>query len=109
MEDKPWGDFCEIFGVTPRNRILEFFLSLDGLDFTISDIAEEVRLNRATTYNTMKELINDEYIILSRKVSAGQLYKLNKNKLEVKKLLKVMDQIIDKIYDDYTKKEKVYA
>ena len=59
MENK-YGEFCEIFGITPRNRIIEFFLEMRGLDFSIGDVAKETELNRATTYNTIEELTKAE-------------------------------------------------
>jgi len=100
--------FCKVFGINPRNRILEFFLEMRDLDFSIGDIAKETELNRATTYNAMEELIKEGYIILSRKVSGGQLYKLNKEKKEVKILIESFNLILGKIVKAYEKK-KVYA
>lgn len=38
------GEFCEIFGLTPRNRIIEFFLEMRGLDFSIGDVAKNLNL-----------------------------------------------------------------
>ena len=110
MEDeKLWGEFCEVFGINPRNRILEHFLEMRSLDFSIGDVAEETKLNRATTYNVMEELIKDNFIIPTRKLSGTQLYKLNKEKYEVKILLKAFKLVLKKILDEYEEKEKVYA
>ncbi len=109
MEEKPWGDFCEIFGVNPRNRILEFFLTFRSMDFSIGDVAEETELNRATTYNIMEELVKEKFIIPTRKLSGTQLYKLNKEKEEVKILLKAFSMVLKKILDEYEEKEKIYA
>ena len=55
------GAFCILFGATPRNRIIEFFLESRDLDYSIRDIVKETGLNRATTYNTMKSLIKEKY------------------------------------------------
>lgn len=104
-----WGEFCKVFGVNPRNRILEHFLAMDILDFSIGDIAEETGLNRATTYNIMEELIKEGFIIPTRKVSGTQLYKLNKEKYEVKILLKAFSMILKKILDEYEENENVYV
>ncbi len=108
MEPK-WGDFCEIFGVNPRNRILEHFLEMRSLDFSIGDVARETGLNRATTYNVMEELIKEKFVITTRKLSRIQLYKLNKEKYEVKILLKAFSMVLKKILDEYEEKENIYA
>ena len=39
MNKKLWGAFATMFGATPRNRILEFFLETRELDFSIGDVA----------------------------------------------------------------------
>lgn len=97
-----WGEFCKVMGATPRNRILEFFLAMRSLDYSIGDLALETQLPRATAYNTMEELIKEEYLVSSRKVSGSQLYKLNRNKREVKLLIAIFDMILDKIAQEYT-------
>ena len=108
MKNK-WGEFCEVFGVNPRNRVLECFLEMPSIDSSIGDIAEESGLNRATTYNTMEELIESSFIIPTRRVSGTQLYKLNKEKKEVKILLRAFSMVLKKILKEHEKKEKIYA
>ena len=99
-----YGKFCEIFGINPRNRILEFFLESEGLDYGIGDVALETRLNRATTYNTMEELIKNKYVLPTRVLSGAQLYTLNTKKKEVKILLKSFKEVLKIILDEHTDK-----
>ena len=101
------GEFCEILGVTPRNRILECFIEGREMDFSSGSIAEATALNRATTYRTIEELEEEEMIILSRKISGAQLYKINRNKREVKMLIAIFDMILDKIAQEYAPKEPI--
>ncbi|MBI2105723.1 helix-turn-helix domain-containing protein [Candidatus Woesearchaeota archaeon] len=103
------GEFCEIFGANPRNRIIEFFLEMRGLDFSIGDVARETGLNRATTYNTIEELVKAKYLILTRKVSGAQLYILNTEKEEVKVLINTFNMILQRIAEKYREKQKVVA
>jgi DNA-binding IclR family transcriptional regulator len=98
------GEFCKLFGDNPRNRIMEFYLEMPHTDFTIGDVAKDLGLNRATTYNTMEEMIEEKFVIQTRKVSGGQLYKLNTEKKEVKMLLKIFDTILNGIVEEYQDK-----
>ncbi len=107
MEETTWGEFATIFGATPRNRILEFFLETRELDFSIGDVAKETGLNRATTYNTMEELLASGLIKATRKVSGGQLYQLHTDKKEVKVLIEMFNLLLDKIAEKH--KEKIIA
>ncbi len=106
-EESSWGEFCEVLGVTPRNRVLECFIEGREMDFSSGSIAEQTGLNRATTYRTIEELISEKYLIPSRKISGAQLFKLNKEKREVKVLLAIFDMILDKIAEEYTPKEPI--
>ncbi len=94
------GMFTRVFGDSPRNLILEFFLELRELDFPISTIARETGLKRATAYNTMEELISKKFAVPTRKLSGSQLYKLNMQKPEVKILIEAFNLILA----DYVKK-----
>ena len=100
--DDDIGEFARVFGATPRNRILEFFLALRTLDYAIGDVARECSLNRATTYNTMAELAHEGIVVPSRVVGRTQLYKLNMAKDTVKKLLEVFDLLLAKVADEYS-------
>jgi len=99
-----WGEFCNVFGVCPRNQILEFFLEARSMDFSIGDVAIETKLNRATTYNEFNNLIKEGYIIPTRKVSGAQLYTLDLKKTEVKILIQAFDKVLKKIMDEELKK-----
>ncbi len=102
-----WGSFCEIFGINPRNRVLEFFLEMKELDFTAGDIAKETGLNRATTYNIIEELVGQQVLVPTRKVSGGQLYKLNAGKNEVKILIEVFNLVLKRTVEGYGRKKMV--
>jgi len=92
-----WGEFCNLFGSTPRNRILEFFLEMRSMDYGLGDVAQETGLNRTTTYNTMEELLKSKLITPTRKLGRTQLYGINMKNPEVKVLIKVMDNVIEHI------------
>lgn len=106
-QDNKWGEFCKILGVNPRNRILEFLIETRELDFTIGDIAREIGMNRATTYNVVEQLIKENYITPTRKVSGAQLYKLNTEKKEVKILIETFNLVLGKIVKRYKDNSRV--
>ena len=89
------GAFARVFGTTPRNIVIECFLEMRGLDYSIGDIAREIELNRMTAYKAIRKLEQEGYLAKTRKVSGSQLYKLNENNPEVKILIKTFDAIIN--------------
>jgi DNA-binding MarR family transcriptional regulator len=109
MKYKNMGEFTRVFGATPRNRVIEFFLEMPSIEFSTGQIIEEIELTRATTYSTINDLIEEGYIKPTRRAGGAQLYKLNNHKKEVKILLKVFDILLKNIVEEYKKKEKVAA
>ncbi len=109
-KEKPWGMFCDLFGGTPRNRVLEIFLEGREIDNSLGNIAEEGNMNRATVYNMARELLKQKVITPTRKVSKTQLYKLNMKNPDVNALVKVFDLTMKLAAKDATaEKEKPMA
>jgi DNA-binding IclR family transcriptional regulator len=100
-------EFCKIIGETPRNRVLEFFIEGREMDFGVGDVAREIGLNRLTTYSVMKELVNNEFLIPSRKVGKGQLYRLNMKKLEVTMLIQLFNNMLKRIASEHKQEVEV--
>ena len=75
------------------------------LDFSIGDIAKETGLNRATAYNTAKDLIKNNIIVPTRKLSGIQLYKLNLQKPEVQVLVKAFNEVLNIIEKRHQQEE----
>jgi Fe2+ or Zn2+ uptake regulation protein len=98
---KHYGEFCKFFGITPRNVILEFFLELRSLDFSASDVVKETHLNRATTYNTLNELVKEKLIISTRTIGKTQLYKLNMASSKVRNLINNFNNTLNIIIAEY--------
>ncbi len=105
--EKKWGEFCSIFGATPRNRIIELFLQIRELDYPVGDIARETGLNRATAYSVTDELVAEDTLIPTRKVSGVQLYKLNTSKKEILILIDVFNLILARIAEDEHPRKKI--
>ncbi len=105
MKTESWGIFCKIFGVNPRNRVIEFLLEGGDLDFSIGTLAEQTELNRATAYNIMEELIREGIVIPTRRMSGAQLYKLNSSKEEAKLLMRVFELLLDKVVEKHIKRK----
>ena len=102
------GAFCDVFGQTPRLKVLEFFLEGREIDFSIASVAEETELSRATTYAICDELIDHQFILPTRKVGNVQLYKLNKSKPEVQLLCKAFRMVLIMVAKEYQEKELVH-
>lgn len=88
MKKNKSGIFCEVYGDSLRNRVLEYMLELGELDFAAGDVARELEISRPKVYQIIDELERQNILMRSRIVSGTQLYVLNNNLFLVKILKK---------------------
>lgn len=98
------GTFCQLFGGTPRNQILEFFLEMRGIDFSRGDVAQELGLSRATVYVTLDELVRGNLLIPTRAVSGVQLYTLNTKNVQARLLMNVFALVLERVVEKHRRR-----
>ncbi len=82
------GAFCETYGNTIPNRILEYLMENEDLDFAVGDMAKELQISKPKAYEIIGDFEKKGYVKKSRIVSKTQLYILNKENIRVKLFLK---------------------
>ena len=78
------GLFCETYGNTIENRVLQFLLENQDIDFAIGDMAREIKISRPKAYAVIEEFEGKKYAKKTRIVGKTQLYILNKENKIVK-------------------------
>jgi len=81
------GAFCETYGNTIPNRILEYLMENKDLDFAVGDMAKELQISKPKSYEIIGEFEKKGYLKKSRIVGKTQLYILNKESSRVKLFL----------------------
>ena len=105
MEEKTL--FVEFLGDTPKIRVLDMLITGRELEYSISDIAEQSGIGRATFYRMMEDLLKNKTIIKTKRFGNIQLYKLNLNSEFVKGLVNLYDKIIKTVSEKEIKKQKL--
>ena len=96
--------FIEFMGDSPKIRVLDYLLTERELDFSITDIADNSRIGRATLYRIWDSLIKNKIIVHTRVIGKAKLFKLNVGNEKIKKLIEVYDMLI---IEDLKKRKKV--
>ena len=86
--------FIELFGGSPTIKVLDYLLTERELDFSISDMARNAGIGRATLYRIWEELIRNKIILQTRIIGKSKLYKLNVENPKIKKLIEIDDMLI---------------
>jgi len=102
--------FIEFMGDSPVTRVLDYLLTERDLDFSITDLADNAGIGRATLYRIWDNLIKNKIIIHTRIIGKAKLFKLCKENPKIKKLIEINDMLIlDELKMRSGKKVKVPA
>jgi len=95
FQDEP-TIFRELFGDTPKVRVLEYLLEGRELDHSIGDIAEGAGINRVTLFRLWTEIEKSKLVVRTRNIGNAKLFKLNMSNPYVKDLIEMFDNLINK-------------
>ena len=93
FQDEPTV-FRELFGDTPKVRVLEYLLEGRELDHSIGDIAEGAGINRVTLFRLWTQIEKSKLVVPTRNIGNAKLFKLNIKNPYVKSLAEMFDKLI---------------
>ncbi len=105
MEEKTL--FITFLGDTPKIRVLDMLITGRELDYSISDIAAQAGIGRATFYRMLDDMLKDKIIIATRKLGNIQLYKLNLNNESVRDLVNLYDKLTQVASEKEIKRQRI--
>ena len=105
MENKSL--FIEFIGDSPMIRVLDYLLTERELDFSITDIAVNSRIGRATLYRIWDRLIKNKIIVHTRDIGKAKLFKLNTDNPKIKKLIELDDMLIMEDLKKHSKNKEI--
>ena len=95
--------FREALGDSPVIRVLDFLIEGRGLDYSLSDIAENSNIGWTTLHRIWNKLEKFEMVIFTREIGRAKLFKLNEENPSVKELIRVYDTLL------YQETEKLFS
>lgn len=100
MNKSKIGSFCETYGATIENRVLEYLLENQVLDVAVGDMAKEVGISRPKAYEVIEDFEQNGYIVKSRVVGKTQLYRLNKSNIRIQIFLRNFEECLQLIIEE---------
>lgn len=86
--------FREALGDTPVIRVIEFLIEGRGLDYSLTDIAENSNIGWTTLHRIWDNLVKFKIVKHTRQIGRAKLFKLNENNISVKHLISVYDTLL---------------
>ena len=92
MEDTT--SFREPLGDTPVIRVLDFLIEGRGLDYSLSDIAENSNIGWTTLHRIWDKMLKLNLVKPTREIGRAKLFKLNEENSAVKELIRLYDTLL---------------
>jgi len=86
--------FREALGDSPVIRVLDFLIEGRGLDYSLSDIAENSNIGWTTLHRIWDKLVQLNIVVPTREIGRAKLFKLNEENPAVKKLINLYDTLL---------------
>ena len=86
--------FREALGDSPVIRVLDFLIEGRGLDYSLSDIAENSNIGWTTLHRIWDKLLRLEMVKPTREIGRAKLFQLNEENPAIKELIKVYDTLL---------------
>lgn len=107
INKKNIGAFCEMYGITMDNYVLEYLLENQYLDFAVGDMAEELEISRPKAYEIIKKFEKKGYVKKTRIIGKTQLYILNKENIKIKLFMRNFDECLNLVIEEYSEEKKL--
>ncbi|HLC50491.1 MAG TPA: hypothetical protein VJI97_03620 [Candidatus Nanoarchaeia archaeon] len=86
--------FRETLGDTPVIRVFDFLIEGRGLDYSLSDIAENSSIGWTTLHRIWGKMLKTDMIKPTREIGRAKLFKLNEDSAAVKDLIRLYDTLL---------------
>ena len=86
--------FRETLGDAPVIRVLDFLIEGRGIDYSLSDIAENSDIGWTTLHRIWDKMLKSGLVVPTREIGRAKLFKLNEENPAVKELIKFYDTLL---------------
>ncbi len=86
--------FREALGDSPVIRVLDFLIEGRGLDYSLSDIAENSNIGWTTLHRIWEKLVKIGMVKPTREIGRAKLFTLNEKNPAVKNLITLYDTLL---------------
>ena len=97
--------FREALGNSPVIRVLDFLIEGRGLDYSLTDIAENANIGWTTLHRIWDKLLELNMVTPTREIGRAKLFKLNEENPAMEKLVKLYDTLLYLETEKYFTKE----
>ena len=106
QKKEPLSVFVEYFGSSPYVKVLDFLISGQEFDYSMTEVARGARVGWSAFTRIRKQLLGKGIIRQTRAIGNAKLFRLNRENPFVKRIIKLDWELTKLETDKITKKEK---
>ncbi len=99
MTKEPESSFILALGDYPLIRLVDFFITFEDFDYSLSDISKNAKVSWATTCELIPKMVKKGFLIETRSVGRARMFKLNTDNPDVRALIKLFNTICKNAID----------
>lgn len=99
--------FQQALGGSPVIRVLDFLIEGRGLDYSLTDIAQNAEIGWTTLHRIWGDLERLQIVVFTREIGRAKLFKINEKNLAVLELIKLYDVLLYQESEKHLKKKIV--
>ncbi len=92
--------FIQVFGYSPIVRVLDFLITYQAFDYSLTEIAEKAGVSYSTLQTFWNKLVENKIVLKTRRVGKSDLYTLNTKNPAVQQLIKLDWNLIQGAEED---------
>ena len=101
--------FLQVYGDSPKLRVLDFLITFQEYDYSMKDIAKEAHVSYTLLKEFWPEFIKRGIVKQIRTVGKAKMFKLNIENAEIQLLEKFYWKVIEKETDKILARERPIA
>ena len=101
--------FIEFFGDSPLIKVLDFLITFQIFDYSLTEIAKNSKVSYPTLIKFWNKLEKNEIVIKTKKLNGINLYKLNIKNPKVRRLVELDNMLLLDSFNNVGQKVRVVA
>lgn len=101
----PIGKYCEIYGNTKENIVMEYFLEAHDSDIAVSEVYMIENISKPKVYQIIYRLMKKGLVVKSRVIGKTQMYKLNTENPVINIYIRNFKECLNMVVKQYSKKK----
>lgn len=87
--EKGQSIFLQVFGSSPKMKVLDFLLTHQAFDYSMTEMAQKTNVSYPVVVNIIEDFLRNKIVIETRKIGKARLFRINTESELARQLLRL--------------------